>query len=220
MNEIFYKNPLILVYPLDNFLQFIPSNEMQTHEIVNSIMRFFILFSIILTVIKSDPKFLLLVIPIAGLLYLLTDFMKKEDFTLINDLQKKLSKNRNNMRNKEFRKSTKENPFGNFIYSGTSDYENEKGKEMLYYGNDSPEARKIKKDIEENFIQGIPRSDYNLYDENLNLYPFRTLPHTKGGSPSVLDSPHFYKEMLVGNYNPKSMQGRYEFDRRDSSDLY
>jgi hypothetical protein len=167
--------------------------------------------------VKRDLKFMIVAIVTGIFLYILAENMSQDDFTSLDKIAKEKSNKFSKKRAKEYRKSSPDNPFGNYIYHGTDEHEEEKDKEMLFYGNDSKTSKKIKDDIDKNFLQGLKKTTYNLYDENLNTYPFRTLPNTNGYAPSVLDNPVFYKELLVGIYEPKSMKGRYEFDRRDDT---
>jgi hypothetical protein len=208
---------VVLLYPYDNLLEFVPDKSMKTVEIFNSVVRFSLIYSIIMSVLKRDPRFMFVSLVTIVFLYVLASRMNKEDFESLDKIAKEKSKLFSKKRAKEFRKSSPDNPFGNYIYHGTDKHEEEKDKEMLFYGNDSKSSKKIKEDIDKNFLQGLKKTTYNLYDENLNLHAFKTLPNTNGYAPSVLDNPVFYKEMLPGVYKPKSMEGRYDFDRRDDT---
>jgi hypothetical protein len=170
---IWYKNLQILVRS-DRITEFIPITEQTLEERINSIVRFGLYVSILLSVYNRDAFFLMIFPSFMILSYIIYKKYNKELFEEVTDKTKK------QMKIKKEIKPTLNNPFMNTLMT---DYvENpEKSKAPTYF-EDTKQAEEMRNDISSKFKHDLYMGIDDVYEKNNSQRQFYTTPST--GIPS------------------------------------
>lgn len=165
-DKFWSDDPYILLNP-DRINEFIPSEDQTNAEKLNSITRFSIITSIILSLYKQSFSPYIIVIVVCVITFLVFEFSKDKK----NKLTEKMTSNPS-----ECVRPTKDNPFMNVLLSDYIDNP-ERGPACKYY-DESEDSLEVKKDIKKNF-------EYNLYSDFEDMFGrknsernFYTMPAT------------------------------------------
>lgn len=157
----FWTNDLSVLFENDRFMEFWVSPDMHDIERLNSIMRFAIYLSLILTVYNSNFKYLLPILFVGIITFFIYKYgLKKfqcpeffdgsaDDDTKITVLDKQ-----------KFKTPTLNNPFMN---SSVYDRQDPGNKRAIPYPDNSDKSLAVKKEIDEKF-------SYNLYEDYGDVY--------------------------------------------------
>ena len=161
-DQFWLDNPEIL-YRSDRFLEFFITNDMTVDEKLNAIARLSIYTAIIVALYQNNPKFLLL--SIIGLA--ITYFIKSH-------LDSSYSNRENFKDSVEYLDPTPDNPFMNPVITNLDD---KLPKES--YSN-TPEAQKVRDNIESNFSKNLFQDFDDLFETHNSRRQFFTVPRDSG----------------------------------------
>lgn len=168
--EFWTKDPLEFLLDVENYIKIIPNGQMTLVEQLNAVLRFSILFSIIVIVIRHDIRVILFTLFVAFFTMLIHKYSTKEE----KDKKKLLEKmDINHDRYSGYCvKPTKNNPFMNPTPADYGDFPNR------------PPACRISKPSVQNKIQEIMdesvyRDVDDVYGKITNDRQFYTMPNTQ-----------------------------------------
>jgi hypothetical protein len=188
-DAIWFKNIFTLI-STDRVTEFVPVSEQSLEERLNSIARFGLYVSILITVYKRDITYLSIFPAFLLFTYLLyKKYNSKESFQ---DEEKRQIDSR------RFRKPTLNNPFMNAVVTDKAD-----DKLAPTYYEDTKEAEDLRNDINDKFKHDIYMGIDDAYEKNNSQRQFYTTPNTK--TPS--DQENFLKFMYPGMSSCKSDKG-------------
>jgi hypothetical protein len=150
MSNLWYNNPQIL---LDDWREFIPSNDLDNIEKINAIARFAIYYSILIFVFKQDSKWFSVSIVLLIISYSLGYYEKFEETKV----------------ERSCVKPTKKNPFMNFTLD-----------DFINNPNRQPACRydKSKDKMRSEFRKDIVPDPADLWGKNISDRQFFTMPWT------------------------------------------
>jgi len=167
MMTIWYTNPTSFMFGTDSLFDIVPQSSMSLDDQLNAIMRFAIYFTIILFIIKRDPRVIFFAL-FAGVLTWIIHAQYSAEQNKKTELFKALNL-KENFKNKACIKPTQENPFMNVTFSDYSDFPNR------------PKACKISDSHEETsaeFEKGLHRLEDDVYNKSASDRQFFTNPST------------------------------------------
>ena len=150
MSNLWYNNPQIL---LDNWTEFIPSNDLDNVEKINAIARFAIYYSVLIFVFKQDSKWFSVSIVLLIISYSLGYYEKFEETKADNTCVK----------------PTKKNPFMNFTLD---DFINNPDRQPACSYD------KSKDKMRSEFRKDIVPDPADLWGKNISDRQFFTMPWT------------------------------------------
>lgn len=207
VNDPFWSNDITVLCREDRLLEFFVSKDQSISEKLNSIVRFGVYTSILLSMYHKEPKFLLLSLILFIITYVIYHGRNDESFETSVKPGKPVEYK------EEFTLPTINNPFGN--NSVTDIIDNPTKPPMKPYASRTDEALKVKDDIEEKF-------NYNLYTDVDNLYgkvnsqrQFYTTPN-RGNIPNDPDGN--FKNWLYGSM-PSCKDNTFECGKTNAEDL-
>lgn len=169
-SEIFWANdPFQFLFDVDNYVKIIPDKNMDLVEQLNATLRFCILFSVLMLVIRHDYRTIFFALFGAFLTVVIYKYNEKE-----NKYKKKILE-KMQVRDDKFEgkctKPTPDNPFMNVNLTDYTDFPNR------------PKACNVskastKKDIEKNFNERFPRDVDDIYGKKMTDRQFYTMPST------------------------------------------
>lgn len=177
------EEPSILIRN-DRLLEFFISNDQSVSEKLNSIARFGLYTSLILSMYHKNVKYLTLCILTFSITYLIYTNLKKDKIESLEI---------NSESTEEFTKPTINNPFGNSSIMDIID--NPKRKPMVEYKEYNDKTLQVKEDIEKAFNYNLYKDLDDLYGKTNSQRQFYTTP-SRGTIPSDPDGQ--YKEWLYG----------------------
>ena len=167
--EFWTKDPLEFFLDVNNFTKIIPNGQMTLVEQLNAVLRFSILFSIIIIVIRHDVRVILFALFVAFFTMLIHKYSTREQ----NEKKRVLEKmNVDHDRYSGYcMKPTKENPFMNPTPADYGDFPNR-----------PPACRiskpKVEKRIQEYMDEQVYRDIDDVYGKTTNDRQFYTMPNT------------------------------------------
>jgi len=150
MSNLWYNNPQIL---LDDWTEFIPTNDLDNIEKINAIARFAIYYSVLIFVFKQDSKWFSVSIVLLIISYSLGYYEKFEE----------IKKDRSCV------KPTKKNPFMNFTLD---DFINNPDRQAACTYD------KSKDEMRSQFRKDIVPDPADLWGQNISDRQFFTMPWT------------------------------------------
>lgn len=166
MSNLWYNNPQIL---LDDWAEFIPSNDLDNVEKINAIARFAIYYSFLIFIFKQDSKWFSVSIVLLIISYSLGYYEKFEEIKSVGTCVK----------------PTKKNPFMNFTLD---DYINNPDRQSACSYDKSKD--KMRKE----FRKDIVPDPADLWGQNISDRQFFTMPWT-----TVVNNQTALGKWLYGN---------------------
>lgn len=158
-----------IIYNIDRLSEFVVTQDMTTDEKLNAIVRATILFSIIISMYLSDPKYLLLIGVALGITYFIYVNKPPEKFELA-------EKNQEQKVHLDVRVPTEDSPFMNpNIFDNPATYQSTE------YSGNTTEDNAVKKEIFDKFSAGLYRDTSDIYDKNNGFREFYTVPNNIAG---------------------------------------
>jgi hypothetical protein len=188
MSDLFWSDNPQILYKTDRLLEFFISQDQTQDEKLNSIARFGIYVSIVLSMYKNDAKYLSL-----GILTLFITFIVKKG---INSRSEPFEvENIDNVEIKEpvFTEPTINNPFGNS--SITDIIDNPERPPMKDYASYTESALETKEKIEDAFNYNLYKDLGDIYNKKHSQREFYTIP-SRGTIPADPDGK--FKQWLYG----------------------
>ena len=186
-DPFWYDSPSIL-WNSDRLIEFFVSSDQTDIEKLNSIMRFTIYTSIILSLYHSDPKFLVLSLIGASVTFFIKNGIEKKnnrkDFF---DSGKEVGK-------KEFTQPNINNPFGNSSIVDIVD--NPSRPPMIDYVSKDVKSMEAKQKVEDSFNYNLYKDLGDVWDKKHSQRQFYTMPD-RGMIPP--DSNGDFKNWLYGD---------------------
>lgn len=179
----FWSNDISILFRTDRILEFFVSNDQSISEKLNSIARFGIYISIILSLYHKDYKYLSLSILTFSITY----------FIYINKNTEKFEEELND-EEEIFTQPTINNPFGNSSVMDIID--NPTKPPMVDYSSNTEESLKIKEDIEKKFNYNLYKDVGDLYGKQNSQRQYYTTP-SRGNIPP--DPKGDFKQWLYGS---------------------
>lgn len=181
----FWSNDISILFRTDRILEFFVSDDQSISEKLNSIARFGIYISIILSLYHKEYKYLTLSI----LTFSITYFIYK------NKNIEKFEEEINNDDDKDiFTQPTVNNPFGNSSVMDIID--NPTKPPMVDYSTNTEKSLKIKEDIETKFNYNLYKDVGDLYGRQNSQRQYYTTP-SRGNIPP--DPKGEFKQWLYGS---------------------
>ena len=179
MSDNFWFNDFYILINKDRLIEFIPTPAMSLIDKLNALMRFSIYLSLLLFIFNKC--YIVFYLPlIVGLLTCLVYKYKDLIFDCKSDKNKESFNNNNNKRikntiincNKEYSKSTKNNPFMNVLIT---DYVSNPQKDAapIYYNN-----KVEKKKVNDNFNSNLYKDIGDIFHNQSSQREFYTMPNT------------------------------------------
>ncbi len=154
----------------DRILEFIITSEMSIEEKLNSIVRFSLYTSIILTMYYKNWRYFGLLIATLILTYIVYKNQTIDNMQIVTHDEVKKSEDTMVIDGEERTIPTYNNPFGNPNFT---DYNKPK---MVDYTSFTPEARKFKQEVKDKFYKRVFRSSDDIYQKKHGLREFYTVP--------------------------------------------
>lgn len=167
VDPFWFNDPFVLP---KRMAEFWVSSDMTNVEKLNSLVRFFIYISVILSLYNSNFRYLLIIPVIMGITYFINEVsLKKENCpeNFEQDTNDKITVDDK----KKFKTPTLNNPYMN---STIYDYQNPKQKRAIPYQNNSPKSLAVKKEIHNKFSYNTFEDYSDIYSKNFNR--FYTMP--------------------------------------------
>jgi hypothetical protein len=168
MYETFWLISFQELYKNNNYLQFFPSRNQSKNELLNTIFRFSIYFSLILYFLTLNYKYLF-IIPIIAL-FTIGLYYGTNKYSIKGYGNKQLKEA---LTTKECSEPTLNNPFMNFNVINTGNNKEEKKVACNYSNNDD-----TKNKIKQYFDYKLIRTDDDIFDKNASDRQFYTMPNT------------------------------------------
>lgn len=165
MDEFWPKEPRILLKRPNEFW---PTREMQTSEKLNAMTRFMIYASVLLTLLKNDP-FYLLFMSIVLLVIVITGKTRNFDSMFTNLQPAHNYPNQNRMTKKKCQTPTRKNPFANVLMT---DYENNPNKEPACPSD------YVTNDIDKVFYSQFPKDKFDVFNTKFEQRQFFSTANT------------------------------------------
>lgn len=160
VSDKLWVEDLSILYRLDRLVEFFPTRDHTKEEKINSVVRFSIYISIILSFYKKDYRYLMIFVPVMIITYFLH--------------LRKYSKENFKIEEERYRKSTLNNPYGNRM-----PYDSNFGrKRMRNYSRLTKENKELEEEIKENFNANLYRSLDDIYEKKHSQRNFYTMPST------------------------------------------
>ncbi len=169
MEQIWYKDPLHL-FTKDNFMNFIPSRDLNYEENLNSMVRFSIYFSVIIFILRRN--FVVFMFPL--IVMLITFFMsktKQKEILFEHLFLKDHNLEKNRYTNVLCQKPTEHNPFMNVMMNDY--YENPNRKKACNISQ-----KNIKREAEKYFNKNLYRSVSDIFNKEASDRQWITNPIT------------------------------------------
>lgn len=181
-DPIWTKNiKILLQYPKE----FWPSKYMSYNEKMNSITRFIIYFCLILTLLKNNPSYLILLFV---LLFVLTKIIKSPLTKQTQALTAKHTQpDKYNGVEQNCTLSTKENPFSNVL---VSDYTQNPSR------SSACDSSSVSDDINKNFFSDFQQDPYDIYNKKHSQRQFYSTPNSR-----IPNDQSSFAHWLYGNCN-------------------
>ena len=77
MESVFWYDDINIIFNKDKLLEFIPLNDLTLEEKLNSLVRFSLYFSILMTIIKKDYRYIYVALTVMGVTYLVYNKYKE-----------------------------------------------------------------------------------------------------------------------------------------------
>lgn len=167
METVFWYDDINIIFNKDKLLEFIPLNDLTLEEKLNSLVRFSLYFSVLMTIIKKDYRYIYVALTVMGVTYLVynkykeTFENKKEN--ILNDKGEAL---KNNL---ECDKPKENNPLMNTLL--TDDFKTKKQACTI--------NKEVSKDIDNKFYSKLYASGDNLYNSRIDQRQFYSMPNTQ-----------------------------------------
>ncbi|CAK0772960.1 hypothetical protein CCP3SC1AL1_630018 [Gammaproteobacteria bacterium] len=179
--ELFWYDDVNVLIDANKLIKFFPTKAQTDIERLNSIMRFGMIVSIVLTMYHNDPRYLLLSLIGAIITYTVfsinrdqiehtTEHMTSHMKINSKDLSKELSKNKVNTA------PTLNNPFMN--HSIFDIIENPDKPPASFYADNTESSHKTQEDIEDKFNYNLFKDVEQVYDKMNSQRQFYTMPST------------------------------------------
>lgn len=209
IDKFWFEDPLIL-FRIDRFLEFFISQDQSISEKLNSIARFGVYISIVLTLYHKNIKYLtlsLLTFIITYLIYINLNTDGKNKISLQRNTEEYTEVNtevNTEVDTEEYIKPTINNPFGNSSVIDIID--NPDRKPMVDYSEYSDKTLKVKEDIEKTYNYNLYKDLDDVYGKQNSQRQFYTTP-SRGTIPS--DPRGEFKHWLYGKM-PSCKDNTYE----------
>lgn len=171
-DEFWLDNPEIL-YRSDRFLEFFITSDMTVDEKLNAISRLSIYTAIVVALYQNDLKFLLLALIGLSMTYFIKSYLDREKYSSKEGFKETV----------EYLDPTPENPFMNPVITNLD----EKLPKESY--TNTPEAKKVRENIESNFSKNLFQDLDDLFETHNSRRQFFTVPRDSGD----------LKDFLYGN---------------------
>ncbi len=189
ITDLFWLKDFSILIRHDRLLEFFISSDQSVSEKLNSIARFGLYISIVLSLYHSNPKYLTLSILTFVITYLIYINVDKKEF-----MDESVDQITENIIYKDSVKPTINNPFGNNSVIDIID--NPQRKPMVEYSENNEESLKVKEDINEAFNYNLYRDVSDVYGRNNSQRQYYTTP-SRGNIPA--DPEGEYKKWLYGS---------------------
>lgn len=191
-----WSEDISILFRTDRLLEFFISEDQSTSEKLNSIARFGIYISIVLTLYHKNAKYLTLSLLTFIITYLIYENLgDRENLDVVA---------KNNMETKEYTKPTINNPFGNSSVMDIID--DPKRPPMVKYGDYNEKSLNVKENIQEAFNYNLYKDLGDLYGKANSQRQFYTTP-SRGTIPADPDGK--FKNWLYGSM-PSCKDNTYE----------
>jgi len=164
MNTVFWYDDINIIFNKDKLLEFIPQNNLTLEEKLNSIVRFGIYFSILMTLLKKDYRYMYVALLVMGVTYIV--YLKYKETFKNKDEELKMEEKLNNL---ECDKPKDNNPLMNTLL--TDDFKTKKQACTI--------TKEISKDIDNKFYSKLYASGDNLYNGRIDQRQFYSMPNTQ-----------------------------------------
>jgi hypothetical protein len=172
MSENFWFKSLSSLYEGDKYLQILPTKDQTNNEILNSIFRFSIYYSVIVYFITSDTRYLY-IIPMTGLFTLGLYYGSNKKRTA--EIEKNTNAAGVLISPNGCIEPTRTNPFMNYNLYGDSRKElDDKEKKLACNTTDS----RVKNKIRDYFDENLVREDGDIFEKNASDRQYYTMPNT------------------------------------------
>lgn len=172
-DDIWFKNIGILVSP-ERFIEFFPNKEQTLEEKLNSIVRLGIYGSILVSMYKRNPNYLIWILVFLSITYVMYKY-KPEEFTA-------------DLKTNGKTKPTINNPFMNPTLGDNPN----RGPAEPYY-DDTERSEEIKADIKKKFNFNLYQDIEDVFDRRNSQRQFYTMPST-----TVPNDQDAFKNFLFG----------------------
>jgi hypothetical protein len=200
--ELFWYDDLNVLVDANKLINFFPTKAQTDTERLNSIMRFGMIVSIVLTMYHNDPRYLLLSLIGAILTYTVFSISKDntEHMTVGTDVEgvdsKQVQKPKVNT------VPTLNNPFMN--HSIFDIIENPDKPPASFYADNTESSHKIQEDIEDKFNYNLFKDVEQVYDKMNSQRQFYTMPSTTNP-----DNRETFQKWLYGDM-PSNKDNTYD----------
>lgn len=195
VTDPFWLDEPSILWNTDRLVEFFVSSDQSNIEKLNSIMRFSIYVSIILSLYHSRPEYILIALLGAFLTFFLKRGIPEKTKESFGEKQ-------------EYTRATINNPFGNSSIADISD--NPERPPMVDYVTKNEDAMKAKQEVEDSFEYNLYRDVGDVWNKKHSQRQFYTMPD-RGTIPN--DAQGDFKQWLYGDM--KSLkENNYNGSRR------